>query len=88
MKKIYALVAVCLVLASCGGNSSSSNRGNSSSSTAEEKCSDMTAYNRGYQEGRNNKEMLADCDYFWEMDDDGKMSKDCFCKGYNKAKSE
>ena len=88
MKKIYASLVVSLILLSCNGSSSNSSSGSNSSSSSEEKCSDMTAYNRGYQEGRNNKEMMADCDYFWEMDDDGKMSKECFCKGYNKAKSE
>jgi hypothetical protein len=63
--------------------SSSSSSSNSSQKSSSDPCSDMTAYNRGYSEGSNNKNMMADCDYFWEMDNDGQMSKSCFCKGYN-----
>jgi hypothetical protein len=54
-------------------------------SSSNDKCSDMVAYDMGYSEGIRNKNMLADCDYFWKMDNDGKMSKSCFCKGFNEG---
>ncbi len=91
-KPIIIAIVVFLVIGAIIGNkskkgSSSSSYSSSSSSSSQKSssdpCSDMTAYNRGYSEGSNNKNMMADCDYFWEMDNDGQMSKSCFCKGYN-----
>jgi hypothetical protein len=75
--KFFALFALLFISMSCGSDSSSSS-----------KCDDMTAYNNGLQVGRDNKSMMADCDYFWEMDNDGKMSKSCYCQGYNAGHNE
>ncbi|AMQ55554.1 hypothetical protein AO498_04000 [Algoriphagus sanaruensis] len=71
---------------SCGGNSSKE-----SSETYQESsspCDDMVSYNRGVNTGRANKNLWADCNYFWELDNDGNMSKDCYCKGYETIKKE
>lgn len=55
--------------------------GNSNSSKSKE-CDDMDSYNKGKQEGQNNR-MYADCNYYWEMDKQWVDDKSCFCKGYN-----
>jgi hypothetical protein len=75
--KLLAIFILTISSFSCGSSSSGSS-----------KCEDMTAYNNGLQVGRDNKSMMADCDYFWEMDNDGKMSKSCYCQGYNAGHNE
>lgn len=51
-------------------------------------CDDMLSYNRGINTGRANKNYYGDCDYFWKLDNDGNMSKSCYCKGYDSIKKE
>lgn len=78
MKKL--LLSMCLIsffMFSCG---------NENSKTSE--CSDMDSYNKGVRTGKDNKNMVAECDYFWQMDNDGNMSKGCYCKGYNSVDKE
>ena len=76
MKKLNLLLFIfSILMISCNTNSSSS--------SSNKKCDDMRAYNAGVETAEDNKNMLADCDYFWQMDDDGEMSKSCYCKGYN-----
>lgn len=77
MKNLFLVLAFSILLYSCGGNE----RGNKTSSNS--KCSDMKAYKAGIKAGKDNANMIADCDYFWQMDNDGEMSKSCYCKGYN-----
>ena len=71
-KKITILLFMFGILSSCGNSNSSKSK----------KCDDMKSYNKGKQEGQNNK-MYADCNYYWEMDKQWVDDKSCFCKGYN-----
>lgn len=53
----------------------------------ESNCDDQRAYDLGFKEGANNRKQnfLADCDYMWKLDNDGQMSKECFCLGYEQG---
>lgn len=56
-----------------------------SNSPSGEKCSDMDSYRGGVGAARENGNMIAECDYYWN-DLGAKYtyeSKSCFCKGFN-----
>ncbi|RVU25564.1 hypothetical protein EOJ36_03870 [Sandaracinomonas limnophila] len=81
-KKTILIIVGILILGGVFLNKRKSSSSSSGDSTSK-KCYDMDAYDKGHYEGTSNRNMVADCDYFWEMDNDGKMSKQCFCEGYN-----
>ena len=89
-KKWFIIVIVILIIGSIYQNKNSPNSSNEYSKSKESKCSDERAYEIGYKEGKNNRRntFLVDCDYMWKLDDDGQMSKYCFCNGYNSGYNE
>jgi hypothetical protein len=94
MKKLFVYLFLVTVLFGCGSSNSENSSSESSISTSEssedtsDPCDDMLSYNRGVSTGRANKNYYADCDYFWELDNDGNMSKSCYCMGYETIEKE
>jgi hypothetical protein len=84
-KWFIPILIVVIVIAFYESRESSKTSSKSSLDEKESKCYDERAYDIGYKEGKNNRNanFLADCDYMWKLDNDGQMSKDCFCQGYN-----
>lgn len=64
-------------------NSSTEIKSTGNKTESSEKCSDMDSYNKGKKEGRNNKLLGVDCNYYYEMDKQWVENKYCFCKGFN-----
>lgn len=48
-----------------------------------EKCIDMDSYNLGYDIARDQRQLVADCDYLFTLAQTQKdnINKYCFCKG-------
>lgn len=94
MKKLFVCLFLITILFGCGSNNSGNSSSGSSEATSEsieeteDPCDDMVSYNRGVSTGRSQKNLFADCDYFWEMDNDGTMSKYCYCMGYETIEKE
>ena len=93
MKNLFPFLLLFVMLFGCGPKNSA-NSSNESETTNEDPtvsqdpCDDMLSYNRGASTGRANKNLYADCDYFWELDNDGNMSQYCYCEGYNSIEKE
>lgn len=87
MKKLFSFLFLFVMLFGCGSKNSS-NSNNEVSTVSEDPCDDMVSYNRGVSTGRSQKNLFADCDYFWQMDNDGTMSKNCYCMGYETIEKE
>ena len=99
MKNLLFYLLFSLFLISCGSSGSSDSSPSTSKSSSNDKyeCDDLTNFNAGLSEGRNNKGNSAfTCDYYWDLDKNlesqgkkiGDGSKACFCKGYNVGQNE
>lgn len=99
MKTLFFTLVFSVLLMSCGSSGSSDSTKSTTTSTLDDKyeCDDLTNFNAGLSEGRNNKgNPYFTCDYYWDLDKNlesqgkkiGDGSKACFCKGYNVGQNE
>lgn len=86
MKNIYIILFILLALVACKKNTETLSNDDSASSNAKQ-CDDMVSYNKGINVGSVNKNYWPDCDYFWNLEKNEKLSKTCYCKGYNSVEN-
>ena len=68
-----------------GDSKNSLNSNSSNSNTNGNSCSDEDAYRLGEQYAQSQRNLIADCDYLYDMAQarEGQINHYCFCKGVN-----
>ena len=86
MKNIYIILFILLALVACKKNTETLSN-DDSASPKDKQCDDMESYNKGVTAGYINRNYWPDCDYFLNFEKNEKLSKACYCKGYNSVEN-